>query len=107
MAIQLRHLVREHKITLTVLRKYENAGLLEPRRDSERSWRSYSVDDVKRVSFIASATAMGFTFPEIQQWIKTEIVPPDRIRKMMRQSKAKAQLHNSRFLKLRSYINSR
>lgn len=105
--MHLRQLVRQHKITLTVLRQYEHAGLLEPRRSSARGWRDYSEDDTRRIGFIASATAMGFTFPEIREFVAQEVIPQDRIEAAVKRFTARHTEISSRLQRLRAYARPR
>lgn len=103
--MRFQELVRKRKFYPANLRSYEEAGLLQPRRDGERSWRSYTDADVRRLAFIATATEMGFVISEIRQFFETEppAIPKDRIKEMVRRYTAKRDALSSRLLKLNAY----
>lgn len=103
--VRLQELVRRRKFYPANLKKYEDAGLLQPRRNGERSWRSYTDADVRRLAFIATATEMGFEISDIRTFFETDppSIPRDRIKEMVRRYTAKKTALASRLERLRSY----
>lgn len=49
------------------VRHYTRIGLLKPKRDADNNYKSFSLDDVKRLKFIRLAKQLGFTLKEIEK----------------------------------------
>ena len=52
--------------TPDAVRHYIRIGLLAPKRCSEKGYRLFGEDDVKRVKFIRQAKGLGFTLTDIR-----------------------------------------
>lgn len=55
------------RVTPDAVRHYVHIGLLAPKRRSEKGYRLFGVDDVKRVKFIRQAKGLGFTLADIRE----------------------------------------
>lgn len=66
-------LAREGGVGVETVRYYQRRGLLAvPERELESGVRRYREDDVRRLRFIRSAQAAGFTLEEIAELIRMD-----------------------------------
>ncbi len=59
-------------VATSVLRYYEDQGLLVPSARSDSGYRMYAPEDVKRLQFIRSAQSIGFTLDDIRALLDVE-----------------------------------
>ncbi len=62
-------------VTTETIRFYERKKLLNPKRISGRSYWFYDEQNLKRLRFILTAKAHGFTLKEIQELIELRVSP--------------------------------
>lgn len=63
-------LARRTGVSRDTLRFYEREHLIPPPHRTSARYRVYSDEDVKRVSFIRQARAIGFTLEDIRELLK-------------------------------------
>ena len=67
------------QVTVETVRYYERMGLLEPaERDASSSYRSFSLDAVRRLHFIRRAQSLGFSLQEIRELLELRSIPGAR-----------------------------
>ena len=68
-------LAREGGVGVETVRYYQRRGLLHvPERGTDAGVRRYGADDVRRLRFIRSAQAAGFTLDQIAELIRMDAV---------------------------------
>lgn len=67
-------------VASSVLRYYEREGLLAPKVKTRAGYRLYDAESVRRLEFIRTAQAVGFTLDDIRRLLDLEqnIDPPCR-----------------------------
>ena len=63
--MKIGELAKQAGVAIDTVRYYERQGLLPPPRRQESGYRSYALDDVRRLRFIRRAKDLGFTLEEI------------------------------------------
>lgn len=58
-------------VTVQTVRFYERSGLLPAPHRKESGYRTYSYEDVRRLSFIKQAKKLGFSLHEIREILRT------------------------------------
>lgn len=65
--MHIQSFARLMNVTPRTLRFYEEKGLLQPIKDEENGYRTYSMDDAFRLQTILSLREAGLTLPEIRE----------------------------------------
>jgi len=64
-------LAQRAKVTPATIRYYSRVGLLDPGREPENGYRSFSLADLRRVNFVRQAQAFGLTIGDIKSIMGT------------------------------------
>ncbi len=75
MNLTIGKLAKSCNVNIDTVRYYERKGLLLPLRRTESGYRIYSIDSVKRLSFIRKAQSLGFTLEEIRELLNLSELP--------------------------------
>jgi MerR family mercuric resistance operon transcriptional regulator len=59
-------------VPATTLRYYERVGLLEPEDRSQGNYRLYTDESLRRLRFIRSAQAIGFTLADVKVLLRSD-----------------------------------
>ena len=76
--LKIGELAGEANVSADTLRYYEQQMLLKPAMRSSAGYRLYSREELKRIGFILSAKAVGFTLSEIQQLLSLEVTKDEQ-----------------------------
>ncbi len=57
---------KEANVTPATIRYYARTGLIHPRRDPDNGYRYFVGEDVRRITFIRQAKALGLTIKDIK-----------------------------------------
>ncbi len=63
-------LARKTGVTSRAIRHYERLGLVETPRRTDANYRLFDSDSVSRVKFIANCRSLGFSIPEIANFLQ-------------------------------------
>ncbi len=69
--LHVAELARLADVTPATIRYYARIGLLDPDREPENGYRCFSAADLRRVSFVRQAQALGLTIGNIKAILKT------------------------------------
>jgi MerR family transcriptional regulator, Zn(II)-responsive regulator of zntA len=65
-SLQVVEVARRARVTPATVRYYARIGLLNPQRDERNGYRRFSGDDVRRLTFIRKAQALGLTIADVR-----------------------------------------
>jgi DNA-binding transcriptional MerR regulator len=69
--LHVTELARKADVTPTTVRYYARMGLLHPHREQGNGYRRFSAADLKRISFVRQAQALGLTIGETKSILDT------------------------------------
>jgi len=67
--MRVNEIAKKVNITADTVRYYTRIGLLSPRKSIENGYKSYSLEDEKRLLFILKSRKLGFAISEVQEII--------------------------------------
>ncbi|MCL4395252.1 MAG: MerR family DNA-binding protein [Chloroflexi bacterium] len=89
MGLRTGQLAKRAGVNLETVRFYERKGLLPVPPRSESGYRSFSLDDVRRIQFIKRAQELGFTLDEIRELLALRVQPGANCGDVRRRAEAK------------------
>ena len=93
-------LAKKSNVGPETIRFYEKKGLLRPAYRDSSNYRRYGQEELERLSFIKKAKALGFTLPEISEFLELKDFPENICRETRELAKFKVNEIDARILEL-------